>query len=134
MRGRWVTLATLVATGALVVVPALNAAPNDPAPKTSGEHIAYTFCHRTGSESNPFVAVTSDDAAWAEAHRAGTNPAHPPLNGNDDRLIGIDVANPPRGPISGEGCDPKDPPPCTDPKICPDPPVCTDPKICPDPK
>jgi hypothetical protein len=105
----WLT--ALVTAVALVVVPALNAAPNDPDPKTSGEHIAYTFCHRTGSESNPFVAVTADDAAWAEAHMPGTDPAHPVLNGNDDSLIGIDLADPPRGPIAGEDCDVKNPPP-----------------------
>ena len=117
MRGkRAVTglLAAFVTVVSLVVVPALYAAPNDPDPKTSGEHIAYTFCHRTGSVSNPFVAVTADDAAWAEAHMPGTNPAHPLLNGNDDKLIGVDVVNPPRGPISEDECDGKEPPP--DPK------------------
>ena len=108
----WLT--AVVTAVALVVVPALNAAPNDPDPKTSGEHIAYTFCHRTGSVSNPFVAVTADDAAWAEAHMPGTNPAHPLLNGNDDKLIGVDVVNPPRGPLSEDECDGKEPPP--DPK------------------
>ena len=114
MRGRRViggSLAASVAACALVVVPVLNAAPNDPDPKTSGDHIAYTFCHRTGSLTNPFVAVTSDDAAWAEAHQPGSEPGHPVLNGNDDMLIGIDVADPPRGPISGEDCDVKDPGP-----------------------
>jgi hypothetical protein len=110
MRGkRAVTglLAAFATVVSLVVVPALYAAPNDPDPKTSGEHIAYTFCHRTGSLTNPFVAVTADDAAWAEAHQPGSDPAHPPLNGNDDSLIGIDLANPPRGPIDGEDCDVK---------------------------
>ena len=107
----WLT--AVVTAVALVVVPALNAAPNDPNPKTSGEHIPYTFCHRTGSLTNPFVAVTADDAAWAEAHQPGSEPGHPVLNGNDDILIGIDLADPPRGPISGDDCDGKDtgPPP-----------------------
>jgi hypothetical protein len=101
-------LAAFVTTVSLVAVPVVYAAPDDPAPKTSGEHIAYTFCHRTGSLSNPFVAVTSDDAAWAEAHQPGSVPGHPVLNGNDDVLIGIDLANPPRGPISADECDGKD--------------------------
>lgn len=103
-------MAASVAACALVVVPVLNAAPNDPDPKTSGDHIAYTFCHRTGSLTNPFVAVTSDDAAWAEAHHPGSTPAHPMLNGNDDVQIGIDLVDPPRGPISGDDCKDVSPP------------------------
>ena len=47
--------------------------------------------HRTGSVSSPFVVITTDDAAWAEAHMPGTDPAHPPLNGNDDIFIGTNL-------------------------------------------
>jgi predicted anti-sigma-YlaC factor YlaD len=111
MKGRRVingSLAALVAAGALIVVPALYAAANDPAPKTSGDHIAYTFCHRTGSESNPFVVITTDDAAWAVAHMPGTDPAHPPLNGNDDIFIGINL-DPKK--VSDDVCSGKEPPP-----------------------
>ena len=111
MKGRRVingSLAALVAAGALVAVPALYAASNDPIPKTSGDHIAYTFCHRTGSESNPFVVITTDDAAWAEAHMPGTDPAHPPLNGNDDIFIGINL-DPKK--VSDDVCLGKEPPP-----------------------
>jgi ABC-type sugar transport system substrate-binding protein len=100
-------LAASVTAVALVVVPALSAAPNDPTPKTSGEHIAYTFCHRTGSLSNPFVVITTDDAAWAEAHMPGTDPAHPPLNGNDDIFIGINL-DPKK--VSDAVCEGKEPP------------------------
>jgi hypothetical protein len=101
-------LASFVVACAFVVVPALNAAPNDPDPKTPREHIAYTFCHRTGSLSTPFVVITTDDAAWAEAHMPGTDPAHPPLNGNDDIFIGINL-DPKK--VSKEVCDGKEPPP-----------------------
>jgi len=104
-------LAGLVVVASLVVVPALSAAPNSPDPKTAGDHIAYTFCHRTGSLSNPFVAVTADDAAWAEAHQPGSTPAHPPKNDNDDMLIGTNVVDPPHGPIAADDCDGKNPPP-----------------------
>ncbi len=104
-------LAAFVTVVSLVVVPALYAAPTDPTPKTSGDHIAYTFCHRTGSLSNPFVVITTDDAAWAEAHMPGTDPAHPPLNGNDDIFIGINL-DPKK--VSDDVCDGKVPPP--DPK------------------
>ena len=37
----------------------------------------------------------------------GSEPAHPVLNGNDDILIGIDLTDPPRGPIAGDDCDGK---------------------------
>jgi ABC-type sugar transport system substrate-binding protein len=103
-------LAGLVAAVSLVVVPALSAAPDSPDPKTAGDHTPYTFCHRTGSLSNPFVAVTSDDAAWAEAHQPGSTPAHPPKNDNDDMLIGTNVVDPPHGPIAADECDGKNPP------------------------
>ena len=48
-----------------------------------------------------------------KAHQPGSEPGHPVLNANDDILIGVDVADPPRGPISGDDCDGKDtgPPP-----------------------
>jgi hypothetical protein len=115
MKGRravFGALAAVVATSSLVVVPVALADPNDPAPKTSGEHIAYTYCHRTGSLSNPWVVITTDDAAWAEAHILGSTPGHPPLNGNDDILIGIDLADPKS--VTDEDCDKVAPPP--DPK------------------
>ena len=111
MTGKRVMLGLLcafVGAASLVLVPAVVAAPNDPAPKTSGEHIAYTFCHRTGSESNPWVVITTDDAAWAEAHMPGTDPAHPPKNGNDDIFIGINL-DPKK--VSDEECDKAAPPP-----------------------
>jgi hypothetical protein len=101
-------LAAFATTVSLVVVPGVYAAPDSPSPKASGVHIAYTFCHRTGSEKNPFVFVTADDAAWAEAHHAGSEPAHPVKNGNDDILVGIDLVDPPRGPAGTvDECDPK---------------------------
>jgi len=79
--------AALVVAMSFVVVPLALGAPNDPDPKQSGDHITYIFCHRTGSESNPYIVIGTDDAAWAEAHITGVDPAHPPQNGNDDILI-----------------------------------------------
>ena len=88
------SLAALVAAAAFIVVPATYAAPNDPDPKASGEHITYVYCHRTGSASNPFVVIGTDDAAWAEAHIPGVDPAHPPQGNpvdNDDILIAFGI-------------------------------------------
>ena len=118
MRGkRAVTglLAAFVTVVSLVVVPALYAAPNDPAPKTSGEHIAYTFCHRTGSVSNPFVAVTADDAAWAEAHHAGFRSRRTRSSTATTTISSASTSQTRRaGRSSADECDGKDPPP--DPK------------------
>jgi hypothetical protein len=57
------------------------------------------FCHRTGSETNRYIIIATDDAAWAEAHRGtpgpATDPAHPAKDGFDDFLIafGPDALN-----------------------------------------
>jgi hypothetical protein len=63
---------------------------------------------------NPWVIITTDDAAWAVAHDGElpvvTDPAHPPKNGNDDVLIAIDAPDP---KIFTEG---KDCPPVKDTK------------------
>ena len=80
-------LAVFVVAISFVIVPASFGAPNDPDPKASGDHITYIFCHRTGSLSNPYIVIGTDDAAWAEAHITGVDPAHPPKNDNDDFLI-----------------------------------------------
>jgi hypothetical protein len=106
-------LAVLVAIAGLMVVPPVIAAPDDPAPKTSGEHITYVYCHRTGSASNPFVVIGTDDAAWAEAHITGVDPAHPPQGNpvdNDDFLIAFGIGLKAKD-FSEDECEKKDPPP-----------------------
>ena len=81
--------AVLVAAVSFVVVPAAVA---DPVPTVKGpDHNAVTFCHRTGSLSNPWVIITTDEAAWLEAHQPGSEPGHPPKNYNDDVLIGVNL-------------------------------------------
>ena len=77
------SFAVFVMAISFVVIPSALAA------KEPG-HTAYTFCHRTGSATNPYVVITTDDAAWAEAHMDGSDPAHPVLDGRDDVFIGID--------------------------------------------
>jgi hypothetical protein len=53
-------------------------------PVVSAQHVAVTICHRTGSSSNPFVIITTDNNAIIQAH-LGTSP-HPPLGGRADVL------------------------------------------------
>ena len=81
------SLMVIVFGMALVLAGVALADANNPDPKTSGDHITYIFCHRTGSLSNPYIVIGTDDAAWAEAHITGVDPAHPPQNGNDDVLL-----------------------------------------------
>ena len=51
-------------------------------------HEAVTICHRTGSASNPYVVITTDDAAIVEAHiGSAENPPHPPKSGREDFII-----------------------------------------------
>jgi hypothetical protein len=51
-------------------------------------HEPVTICHRTGSDSNPYVVITTDDAAIVEAHIGSEgNPPHPPKDGRADFII-----------------------------------------------
>ena len=89
MRG-WKALAGLVAALAVAVsFVAVPAALAEPDPFKEPGHTTWVFCHRTGSDSNPYVVIATDDAAWAEAHVHGSDPAHPVLDGRDDIYIGI---------------------------------------------
>ena len=80
-------MAALVAAAAFMVPAALA----DPPGGTT------TFCHRTGSETNPYVVITTSTVAWLVAHQPGAN--HPTLNGRDD--IG------PLDEEEGDDCIPK---------------------------
>jgi hypothetical protein len=50
-------------------------------------HHHVIICHRTGSESNPYVVINIPFTAWTEAHSPGASPAHPTLNGRDDIML-----------------------------------------------
>lgn len=79
-------VAVLVTAVSFVVVPAALA---EPLPDKEPGHTTWVFCHRTGSDTNPYVVIATDDAAWAEAHVHGSTPGHPILDGRDDIYIGI---------------------------------------------
>jgi hypothetical protein len=54
----------------------------------SGEaHEHVIICHRTGSESNPYVVINIPMTAWNEAHDPASEHAHPPLNGREDIFL-----------------------------------------------
>jgi hypothetical protein len=58
-------------------------------------HHHVIVCHRTGSESNPYVVINIPFTAWSEAHNPSSSHAHPPLNGRVDILL--------KDPASGPG-------------------------------
>jgi hypothetical protein len=84
-------LAAFVIAVSFVVVPAALAV--EPPPNKQPGHDAWTFCHRVGSDKNQYVVITTDDAAWAEAHVHGSDPAHPMLDGRDDIFIGLNLTD-----------------------------------------
>jgi hypothetical protein len=51
------------------------------------EHVI--ICHRTGSESNPYVVINIAGTAWNEAHDPASEHAHPPLNGREDIFLAV---------------------------------------------
>jgi hypothetical protein len=53
---------------------------------SSDAHHHVIVCHRTGSDSNPYVVINIPWTAWSEAHSFETG-SHPTLNGRDDILL-----------------------------------------------
>jgi hypothetical protein len=82
--------------------------------KSNDAHHHVIVCHRTGSDSNPYVVINIPWTAWSEAHSAETG-SHPTLNGRDDILLKDPASRP--GSKDGftkgncRGGDPAPPPP-----------------------
>jgi hypothetical protein len=54
--------------------------------RSAEAHHHVIICHRTGSDSNPFVVINIPWTAWSEAHSPDTG-AHPDLNGRHDIML-----------------------------------------------
>jgi hypothetical protein len=52
--------------------------------QSANAHHHVIICHRTGSDSNPYVVINIPLTAWQHAHAPG---GHPTLNGRDDILL-----------------------------------------------
>jgi hypothetical protein len=84
------------------------------APARSNSAVAHThviICHRTGSESNPYVVINISMSAWLHGHST-----HPDLNGHSDILLKMGAAPGEKMPKSacgqsGGGDTPHGPPP-----------------------
>ena len=77
------------------VVQQQQGPPDDDERGRSAEaHHHVIVCHRTGSDSNPYVVINIPMTAWTEAHSPDTG-SHPTLNGRDDILL--------KDPASGPG-------------------------------
>jgi hypothetical protein len=80
MKRTAVLLATIVAAPVWVATA--------PAQGRSEEaHHHVIICHRTGSDSNPYVVINIPWTAWSEAHDPASSHAHPPLNGRVDIML-----------------------------------------------
>jgi hypothetical protein len=84
--------------------------------KSNDAHHHVIVCHRTGSDSNPYVVINIPWTAWSEAHSPETG-SHPTLNGRDDILLKNPASRPGskdgfmKGDCRGEDPDPAPPPP-----------------------
>lgn len=64
--------------------------------QSANAHHHVIICHRTGSESNPYVVLNIPYTAWTHGHRT-----HPAKNGHSDRLL----KDPASRPGSKDGFD-----------------------------
>jgi hypothetical protein len=55
--------------------------------RSQDAHHHVIICHRTGSESNPYVVINIPWTAWSEAHDPASEHAHPPLDGRVDLML-----------------------------------------------
>jgi hypothetical protein len=54
--------------------------------RSAEAHHHVIICHRTGSDSNPYVVINIPWTAWSEAHSPDTG-AHPDLHGRHDIML-----------------------------------------------
>ena len=116
MRGKRAVSGLLAASVMVISAVMVPMALAEPPPLKESGHTTWVFCHRTGSESNPYVVIATDDAAWAMAHVHGSDPAHPVLDGRDDvyiGIVGVDIFDKKQ---ADDICDGKNPPPPPPPK------------------
>jgi hypothetical protein len=62
--------------------------------RSAEAHHHVIICHRTGSDSNPYVVINIPTTAWNEAH-SDTTGSHPDKNGRHDLML--------KDPASGPG-------------------------------
>jgi hypothetical protein len=75
MRSKLITLVTTVSLLTLSVMgPALATRPGSSPDLEDGHKI--TICHATNSETNPYVVITIDIAAWNDEGGQGHSPEH----------------------------------------------------------
>lgn len=77
-------IAVVVASVAVALVWSVTAFAQG---RSEDAHHHVIICHRTGSDSNPYVVINIPWTAWEEAHSPGASPAHPTLNGRDDIML-----------------------------------------------
>jgi hypothetical protein len=108
-----------------------------------GEHVPVSICHRTASDTNPYVFITVDDDSLSPGHLDNADPGHKPTFWKSDGTWrGVEhVAGDPKDDYLAESkadCEDTTPPPppppdCEDEGTCPEPPPPTDPPEPPKP-
>lgn len=79
-----VRLAMLSAIAVLASVAAFWVAPV----AFGADNFGVTICHRTGSDKNPYNAITPSNVGVLSAHIGdASNPPHPPQGGRPDFLL-----------------------------------------------
>jgi hypothetical protein len=95
MRRKLITLVTTVSLLTLSVMgPALATRPGSSPDLEDGHKI--TICHATNSETNPYVVITIDIAAWNDEGGHGHSPEHHVNRTTGDHDVVWDATN---------GCD-----------------------------
>jgi hypothetical protein len=92
MRSRLITLVTAVSLLTLSVMgPALATQPGSSPDLEDGHKI--TICHATNSETNPYVVITIDIAAWNDEGGEGHSPEHHVNRKTGDHDVVWDATN-----------------------------------------
>jgi hypothetical protein len=79
--------------------------------RSAEAHHHVIICHRTGSDSNPYVVINIPWTAWSEAHSPDTG-AHPDLKGRHDIMLKDPASRPgSKDGFSKDGCEPAAPAP-----------------------
>jgi hypothetical protein len=95
----------MAAVGALLATVAAPVTATQPDPRPDGFHKVW-ICHRTLSETNPFVVIPVDIETW-DAEQNGHNRPH--NNAPDDFYLADVVKGEPKPSADRCSCDPGEP-------------------------
>src|SRR5687768_5634668 len=87
--------------------------------RSAEAHHHVIICHRTGSDSNPYVVINIPWTAWSEAHSPDTG-SHPDLNGRHDIMLKDPASRPgSKDGFSKDDCEAPAAPAAQQTDVCP---------------